>query len=356
MCKTRMIQSLVFKAAKNIAIWVMKLINASELSIAQKYEEKAKQISLKSCGSKDSTVYEEHVLNSENREQDTYDSRQIADICCLDQNQFDELFENETEEIGKTNDPAVSNASVTSVVSSTSNILTESNILKFLDAPNAPTTSNVPKLLDAPNASTTSIDSKVPKFLEAPIASNAKISSEDQEKLTDLVPISLHNVSSILIQHSKTPKSVPHLIVLRECSSDFDRTSTLPFQVVGEGLNKVFLLSRVKTSSDLQAFCQQFCQSNNLVLYEISDKDIITNEFDAKRLTEKEIKQYCRKFETVSDEEFTCENEEVQIDSSSVIFDVREVGKNEFQKLEVKQNNGKHRFKVKICQPNHDQK
>ena len=404
MIEKRLIESIVLKAAKNISIW-MNLLIASELSIAQKYEEDTKQNCLKSCCSHDRTVCIEYFLNLQNRVEDTSAPRIIAEVCSSDENKFDELFEKNTDEIG------TSNAPVAFIVPSSSNFFTASNVSKISDlfkitkvpsytsasriiaeicssdenkfdelgtdeigtlnefaVSNAPvaiivpstlnffTASIDPKLLDAFKTSNANIASNAPKLLDSPNVSNANIVLEDQQKITDLVPISLHNMSSILLQDSKTPKSLPHLIVLRECSSDYDRNSTLSFQVVGGGLNKVFLLSKVSTSCDLQAFCQQFCESKDFVLYEISDKNLNTNEFDAKRLTGKEIKQYCKKFELFYDEEITCENEEVHLDSSSDVFNVREVGKNEFQRIEVKQNNGNHNFKVKILQPNHEQK
>lgn len=313
----------------------MKLINASELSVAQKYEEDIKQICLESCGPQEDTICKDMFLDSEDHGENTSVSKDIAKNGSFDQNQFKELFENDAQEIdtAASNESSVSNifavpnALVAFIVPTTSNILAAPIVPKFLNGLTAPI---------------------VPKFYNNLTTSNCNIALEDRDKQVDLVPISLPNISSILLQDSKTPKSMPYLIVLRECSSDYDRTSTLSFQVVGEGLNKVFLLSKINTSSDLQAFCQQFCQNKNLVLYEILDKDLITNEFDAKRLTDKEIKQYCNKFETFTDEEITCENEEIQLNSSSDIFKVREVGENEFQRIEVKQNNGKHSFKVKI--------
>lgn len=318
MCKKGLIGSLVLKAAKNVSIWVMKLINASELSVAQKYEEDIKQICLESCSSQQGTICKEIFLNSEDHGEDTHVSKEITNNGSFDQYQFEEHFENDAEEID------------TAIVSNVSAV------------PNAPVAFIVPTTSNIPTAPI------VPKFFNDLSASNCNIDLEVQDKQLDLVPISLHNVSQILLQDSKTPKSMPHLIVLRECSCEYDRTSTFSFQVVGEGLNKVFILSTVNTSSDLQAYCQQYCQSKDLVLYEISDKDLITNEFDAKRLTDKEIKRYCKKFETFTDEEITCENEEIQLISSSDIFKVREVGENEFQRIEVKQNNRKHSFKVKI--------
>ncbi|CAO1399902.1 unnamed protein product [Diamesa serratosioi] len=238
MCKKGLIGSLVLKAAKNVSIWLIKLLNASDLCIAQKYEENRKETYLKCCDPDKNFFIEEKILiNSEDLEDDEINLIELRN----------------------------------GILKSNSGLLARATVgLKPIDIHSTPseklleqqyyTKESVLAVLNVPKTSSTDlvsshilVDTDDPEtvadilLLNIPTTSNPPIfvALEDTEKIAELLPIPLLNTPSILLQDPKTSKSIPHLISLRQCSkesSGYDRTTTFPIHVVGEGFNKVFLL------------------------------------------------------------------------------------------------------------------